>query len=51
VVAVTPSGRHVFVTNVQSNSISQINTTTNMVIRTITLPTGLMHPLGITFIR
>jgi YVTN family beta-propeller protein len=51
VVAVTPSGRHVFVTNALSNSISQISTTTNKVIQTITFPNGAKHPLGITFIR
>jgi YVTN family beta-propeller protein len=50
-VAVTPTGRHVFVTNGLSNSISQISTITNKVIRTIKLPNGWQHPLGITFIQ
>ena len=51
VVAVTPTGRHVYVTNGLSNSISQISTITNRVIRTIKLPNGFKHPLGLTFIQ
>jgi YVTN family beta-propeller protein len=50
-VAVTPTGRHLFVTNALSNSISWISTDTNTVIRTLTFPNGAMHPLGLTFIR
>jgi YVTN family beta-propeller protein len=50
-VKVTPSGHHVFVTNGLSNSISQISTTSNTVVRTIKLPNGLKHPLGLTFIQ
>jgi YVTN family beta-propeller protein len=47
----SPTGRHLFVTNGLSNSISQISTITNRVIRTIKLPNGLKHPLGLTFIQ
>jgi YVTN family beta-propeller protein len=47
-VRVTPTGRHVFVTNVLSNSISQIDTGTNTVLRTVTLKG--QHPLGLAFI-
>jgi YVTN family beta-propeller protein len=47
-VRVTPPGRHLFVTNVLSNSISQIDTSTNTVLRTVTL-TG-QHPLGLAFV-
>lgn len=50
-VAVTPTGRHLFVTNALSNSISWISTDTNTVIQTITFPNGAKHPLGLTFIR
>jgi YVTN family beta-propeller protein len=50
-VAVTPTGRHVFVTNLGSNSISQINTDSNTVVRTIPLKNGAMHPLGLAFVR
>jgi YVTN family beta-propeller protein len=50
-IAVTPAGRHVYVTNGLSNSISQISPITNKVIRTIKLPNGLKHPLGITFLQ
>ena len=49
VVKVTPSGHYVFVTNVGSNSISQINPNTNTVIRTIPVPG--QHPLGLAFVR
>jgi YVTN family beta-propeller protein len=51
VVAVTPSGHHVFVTNALSNNISVISTSTNKVIQTLTLHNGAIHPLGLTFIR
>lgn len=47
-VLVTPTGRHVFVNNVLSNSISQIDTKTNKVLRTIALKGK--HPVGLTFI-
>ncbi len=50
-VAVTPSGHQIFVTNALSNSISEINATTNKVFRTFNLPNGRKHPLGLTFIR
>jgi YVTN family beta-propeller protein len=49
--AVTPAGRYVYVTNGLSNSISQISTLNNKVIRTIKLPSGKQHPLGITFLQ
>jgi YVTN family beta-propeller protein len=49
VVKVTPSGHYVFVTNVASNSISEINAITNTLIRTIPVPG--QHPLGIAFVR
>jgi YVTN family beta-propeller protein len=49
VVKVTPSGHYVFVTNVASNSISEINPNTNTVIRTIPVPG--QHPLGLAFVR
>jgi len=49
-VAVSPTGRHVFVANAMANTISEISTATNAVIRTIDL-TGLQHPLGLTFIQ
>jgi YVTN family beta-propeller protein len=49
VVKVTPSGHHVFVTNLASNSVSEINPITNTVIRTIRVPG--QHPLGLAFIR
>jgi YVTN family beta-propeller protein len=48
--AVSPSGRHVFVANALGNTISEISTATNAVIRTINLP-ELQHPLGLTFIQ
>jgi YVTN family beta-propeller protein len=48
-VRVTPSGHDVFVTNVASNSISQIDPNTNTVIRTIPVPG--QHPLGLAFVR
>jgi YVTN family beta-propeller protein len=51
VVAVTPTGRHVFVTNVGSNSISQIDTATNTVLRTLPLPNNDQHPLGLNFVH
>ncbi|MGD0438952.1 MAG: beta-propeller fold lactonase family protein, partial [Bryobacteraceae bacterium] len=51
VVAVTPTGKHVFVTNMGSNSISQIDTATNTVLRTLQLPNNDQHPLGLNFIR
>ena len=49
VVSVTPSGHYVFVTNLGSNSISQINPNTNTVIRTIPVPG--QHPQGLAFVR
>jgi YVTN family beta-propeller protein len=49
VVKVTPSGHYVFVTNVASNSISEINANTNTLIRTIPVPG--QHPLGLAFVR
>jgi YVTN family beta-propeller protein len=49
VVKVTPSGHYVFVTNLGSNSISEINPNTNAVIRTIPVPG--QHPLGLAFVR
>ena len=51
VVKVTPTGHHVFVTYGGSNSISMISTASQKVVRTITLPNGLRHPLGLAFIR
>ena len=51
VVRVTPSGHDVFVTNALSNSISQIGTSTNTVIRTLTFPNGAQHPLGLAFVN
>jgi len=48
-VRVTPSGHDAFVTNVASNSISQIDPNTNTVIRTIPVPG--QHPLGLAFVR
>jgi YVTN family beta-propeller protein len=49
VVKVTPSGHYIFVTNLGSNSISEINTLTNTVIHTIPVPG--QHPLGLAFIK
>jgi len=51
VVAVTPSGHHIFVTNGLSNSISQISGVSNTVVRTIKLPNNLQHPTGLVFIH
>jgi YVTN family beta-propeller protein len=48
-VKVTPSGHHVFVTNLGSNSISEINPNTNTVILTIPVPG--QHPQGLAFVR
>lgn len=48
-VAVTPTGRHVLVTNALSNSITQIDTASNKVVRTVALRGK--HPLGLTFIQ
>jgi len=48
VLAVTPSGRHLFVTNALSGTIMQIDTSTDKVLRTIQAGN---HPLGITFIQ
>jgi len=49
-VAVSPTGRHVFVADALANTISEVSTATNAVIRTINLP-QLQHPLGLTFIQ
>jgi len=49
-VAVSPTGRHVFVANALANTISEISTATNAVIGTINLP-ELQHPLGLTFVQ
>jgi YVTN family beta-propeller protein len=51
VVMVTPTGRHLFVTNALSNSIMQIETNTNTVVRTVNMPNGLRHPLGLAFVH
>ena len=51
VVAITPTGRHLFVTNALSNSITQINTATNRVMRSIPMPGRARRPLGITFVH
>jgi YVTN family beta-propeller protein len=51
VVAVTPTGKHVFVTNLGDVTISQIDTATSTVLRTLTLPNGDNHPLGLNFIH
>jgi YVTN family beta-propeller protein len=45
---VSATGRHLFVTNVLSNSISLIDTSTNTVLRTINLRA--QHPLGLAFV-
>jgi YVTN family beta-propeller protein len=47
-VRVTATGRHVFVTNPLSNSISLIDASTNKVLRTIKLK--VKHPLGLAFV-
>jgi YVTN family beta-propeller protein len=47
-VAVTSTGRHVFVTNAQSNSITQIDAASNTVVQTIMLKG--QHPLGLAFV-
>jgi YVTN family beta-propeller protein len=47
-VKVTPTGRHVFVTNALSNSISQIDAASNEVVNTVTLKG--QHPLGLAFV-
>jgi YVTN family beta-propeller protein len=47
-VAVTSTGRHVFVTNAQSNSITQIDAASNTVVQTIQLKG--QHPLGLAFV-
>jgi YVTN family beta-propeller protein len=49
VVLVSPTGRHVFVTNALSNSISMIDTGSNTVLRTLNLKRRI-HPLGLAFI-
>lgn len=48
-VKVTPTGRHVFVTNMGSNSISEIRTDNNAVVFTVQLTA--QHRLGLAFIR
>ena len=45
---VTPTGRHIFVTNALSNSISQIDAASNTVVNTI--PLKGQHPLGLAFV-
>jgi YVTN family beta-propeller protein len=50
-VLVTPSGHDVFVTNGLSNSISQISTVGNTVVRTILMPNNSKHPSGLAFIH
>ena len=50
-VKMTPTGRYVFVTNALSKSISQVSTETEKVVRTLTLPNGLKHPLGLALIQ
>jgi YVTN family beta-propeller protein len=47
-VLVSATGRHVFVTNALSNSISMIDTGSNTVLRTIKLKA--QHPLGLAFV-
>jgi YVTN family beta-propeller protein len=47
-VLVSATGRHLFVTNVNSNSISLIDTKSNIVLRTIKLRAK--HPLGLAFV-
>jgi YVTN family beta-propeller protein len=47
-VKVTSTGRHVFVTNAQSNSITQIDAASNTVVQTINLKG--QHPLGLAFV-
>ncbi len=49
VVAITPGGSTVYVTNGLSNSISQISTVSDVVVRTIKLRAGYKHPLGLYF--
>lgn len=51
VLKVSPSGHDLFVTNGLSNNISQISTLTNTVTRTLPLPSGAQHPLGLAFIH
>jgi YVTN family beta-propeller protein len=46
--AVTSTGRHVFVTNALSNSITQIDAASNTVVQTIKLKG--QHPLGLAFV-
>jgi YVTN family beta-propeller protein len=46
---ISPSGRHMFVTNALSNTISIININTNTVIQTINLKAN--HPLGLAWVR
>ena len=48
VLAVTPSGHVLFVTNALSGTITQINTSTDQVVRTVNVGN---HPLGLVFIR
>jgi YVTN family beta-propeller protein len=49
VVKVAPSGHYIFVTNLGSNSISEISPSTNTVLQTIPVPG--QDPLGIAFLR
>jgi DNA-binding beta-propeller fold protein YncE len=51
VILVSPTGRHNFVTNGLSNSISVISGYIHTVSRTINLLNGLLHLLGLTFIQ
>ena len=50
VLRVSPSGHDLFVTNALANNISEINTSTNTVTKTIPLPKGDIHPLGLAFL-
>jgi YVTN family beta-propeller protein len=47
-VKVIPTGRYVFVTNALSNSISQIDASSNTVLQTVQLKG--QHPLGLAFV-
>ena len=51
VVKVTPDGGWIFVTNALSDSISQISVASQQVVRTIPMPEGTHHPLGLAFVQ
>jgi YVTN family beta-propeller protein len=51
IIAITPTGNDIFVTNGLSNSISRINAATNKVRATYPVPGNRIHPLGLAFVN